>query len=179
MENKFENNINTGRLFEEKKVAVIKKGTIKVPLHDNVQDAISIIKSLLNDSVREEDITLAKDFVETHEVSVDDGEDRYFSILAFQYPDESMKFELAMSVGRLYINDDKKDPESSPDLQGPITIDKVGYKFGGWKKETTTGKPFTRASIKKAEPVAKSPQPVERTTSEPMINTISDEDIPF
>ena len=185
MENKFENNINTGRLFEENQVTVVKKGTIKVPMENKLHEAVRVIESLLNQDVRSEDRELARNFVAQNRIDIDEGKDRYFSILRFQFPNsEEVKYELAMSVGRLYINHDKNDPETSPDLTGPITIDDIIYKFGGWKKLTSTGKNFTRVSLKKSEPKednVSTPAISSGTPfpSEPMINTIDDEDIPF
>lgn len=180
MENKFENNINTGRLFEENQVTVVKKGTIKVPMENKLQEAVRVIESLLNQDVRSEDRELARTFVMKNKIEIDEGKDRYFSILRFQFPNsEEVKYELAMSVGRLYINHDKNDPETSPDLTGPITIDDVIYKFGGWKKLTSTGKNFTRVSLKKSEEKNDEVSTPAISSHEPMINTIDDEDIPF
>tara|TARA_R100000152_G_C6779233_1_gene210660 strand:- start:580 stop:954 length:375 start_codon:yes stop_codon:yes gene_type:complete len=77
-----------------------------------------------------------------------DGEDRYFSILLYTSDDgEYEKYELAMSVGRIYINTDKIDPESSPDIGGPITIDGKPYKFGGYKKTASNGNEYTRVKL--------------------------------
>tara|TARA_R100000781_G_scaffold94156_1_gene58568 strand:- start:100 stop:528 length:429 start_codon:yes stop_codon:yes gene_type:complete len=73
------------------------------------------------------------------------GEERYFAILKYQDPDpekDYVKYELAMSVGKLTINKNKTK-ETQADLFGDITVDGKKYNFNGYKKVGKSGRPFT------------------------------------
>lgn len=59
------------------------------------------------------------------------------------------KYELCISVGLLYINDDEsKRTENSPDISGPITINNVAYKCGGWQHVSEkNGREYTKVQL--------------------------------
>lgn len=147
----FKNAPRTGRLFTETDVQVVRKGTIAVPIEPYTNE----------------------NGVEITE------EDRYFSILLFTKRNSAgevdyQKYELAMSVGKLYINE--KTGENSPDIDGPITIDLKKWKFCGWKKTATNNKEYTKCTLyEKEEP--ESTGVIEQNTEAPM--PVNDEDIPF
>ena len=151
MQEEFKNNPNTGRLFQEDSVQVVRKGTINVPLAQPYTNADG------------EEVT---------------HEDRYFSILLFTKRKDNgevdyQKYELAMSLGRLYMNDKKN--EDSPDIDGPITIDGQKLKFCGWKKTASNGKPYTKASVYEKKEVDGDFKADEDTAPFPP----DDDDIPF
>ena len=110
-----------------------------------------------------------------------DGQLGYFSILKYEDGDgdeRKVKYELCKSVGVLYINDEKKG-ETSPDLKGPVTIDGKKYRFNGYKKVATNGKPFTGVKLYPWE----SAEELQQKDSEDPVhgedNPFSDDDIPF
>lgn len=151
MQEEFKNAPKTGRLFSETEVQVVRKGTISVPVEP---------------------------YQDEHGITVTE-EDRYFSILLFTKRNsagevEYQKYELAMSVGRLYINE--KTGENSPDIDGPITIDMKKWKFCGWKKTASNGNEFTKCTLYEKN----EPEPtgvIEDNNSAPM--PVNDDDIPF
>ena len=85
--------------------------------------------------------------------SQDDNKDkkRYFSIIESENNKGEKKLELAMSVGLLYVNNNKFS-EDSPDISGNVTIDDVSYKFYVRKKENKKdGLPFTTMNLVETE----------------------------
>lgn len=142
----FKNAPNTGRLFQEDSVQVVRKGTINTPYVDSNGET--------------------------------QYEDRYYAILLFTKRNDAgeveyQKYELAMSIGRLYMNDKKN--EDSPDIDGPVTIDQQELKFCGWKKTASNGKPYTKASLYERKQADGDFKADEDTAPFPP----SDDDIPF
>tara|TARA_Y100000004_G_C8927702_1_gene418375 strand:+ start:404 stop:820 length:417 start_codon:yes stop_codon:yes gene_type:complete len=109
-----------------------------------------------------------------------DGQLGYYSILKYEDgegDERKVKYELCKSVGVLYINTDKKG-ETSPDLKGPVTIDGKKYRFNGYKKVATNGKPFTGVKCYPWES-AEELQNKENMQSDEQENPFTDDDIPF
>ena len=80
------------------------------------------------------------------------GEKKYVAIVESKNDKGDSKYELMMSVGLVHTNsEENKMKETSPDIGGNITIDSVTYKFGGWKKESAQGVPYTSCSLRKNE----------------------------
>ncbi len=77
-------------------------------------------------------------------------EKRYFSIVESENNLGEKKLELAMSVGLVFVNNNKFS-DDSPDISGNVTIDNVSYKFYGRKKETKDGLPFTTMQLVETE----------------------------
>jgi len=71
---------------------------------------------------------------------------RYFALIESENNLGKKKIELVMSVGLVFVNNNKI-AENSPDISGGITIDGIGYKFYGRKKETKDGQPFTQIKL--------------------------------
>jgi hypothetical protein len=61
------------------------------------------------------------------------GKDEYFTILKTEVQGKP-KFEILKSCGLLYLKDDQSKP-NAPDIGGPITHEKIAYKFGGWEQQ--------------------------------------------
>lgn len=81
----------------------------------------------------------------THRVT---GEKRYIAICESKNNEGKSKYELMMSLGLIYVNNaDKKFDEKSPDISGPVTVDLEEWKFGGWRKESEQGTPYTSVSL--------------------------------
>ena len=79
------------------------------------------------------------------------NEKRYFSIIESENNLGEKKLELAMSVGLVFVNNNKFS-DDSPDISGNVTIDNVSYKFYGRKKETNKdGLPFTTMQLVETE----------------------------
>ena len=80
------------------------------------------------------------------------GKKRYASIIKTEVNGEA-KYELSISAGLLYINEegDKRDPETSPDISGPITLDGEMLKCGGWKNVSETGNKYTKVRLELKE----------------------------
>jgi|TARA_R110000744_G_scaffold122384_5_gene227396 hypothetical protein len=80
------------------------------------------------------------------------GQKKYSAIVESTNDKGEKKHELMVSVGLLHVNsEDQKKSESSPDIGGKITIDGTTYKFGGWKKESKEGTPYTSCSLRLVE----------------------------
>ena len=77
------------------------------------------------------------------------GKKRYFAVAESKNDKGEPKFELLMSVGLLYANSAvDKLSDKSPDIGGRVTIDGQMYTFGGWKKESSKGLPYTDVSLR-------------------------------
>ncbi len=76
-----------------------------------------------------------------------DGADRYITILRSRNADGKSKLEVLQSLGLVYQNNDDKFSDRSPDISGPVRIDKKNYRFSGWKKETESGPPLLSVAI--------------------------------
>mgnify|MGYP003151777330 CR=1 FL=1 len=83
------------------------------------------------------------------------GKPLYASIIKTEINGED-KYELSISAGLLYINEeeDKRDPDKSPDIGGPITYNGQVLKCGGWKNVSESGTDYTkiRLDVKKETP---------------------------
>tara|TARA_R100001510_G_C7518474_1_gene114985 strand:- start:54 stop:446 length:393 start_codon:yes stop_codon:yes gene_type:complete len=76
---------------------------------------------------------------------------RYLSIIESENNKGEKKLELAMSVGLIFVNNNKIDKDS-PDISGGVTIDGERYKFYGRKRESNKdGTPFTAFQLVKVE----------------------------
>lgn len=73
-------------------------------------------------------------------------EKRYFSLIESENNLGQKKLELVMSVGLVFVNE-QKFSEDSPDISGNVTIDGKVYKFYGRKKEAKDGLPFTSCQL--------------------------------
>jgi hypothetical protein len=109
------------------------------------------------------------------------GEEGYYSVLLFTKRNDAgeieyQKYELAKSVGRLYINEKKN--ENSPDIDGPVTIDGKQWKCCGWKKEASNGKEFTKIAMYEKDAIE--PTGVLEKSDAPFPqDTLTEDDIPF
>jgi hypothetical protein len=153
MQDEFKNAPRTGRLFAENQVQCVRKGTISTPCEPYTNDEGELVTD----------------------------EDRYYSILLYTKRNakgdvEYQKYELCLSVGRLYINDKKN--ENSPDIDGPVTIDGQKFKFCGWKKTASNDKEFTKVTLYEKEDVEPTGE-LENSDAPFPQDTITDEDIPF
>jgi hypothetical protein len=70
-----------------------------------------------------------------------DGIERYASILKYTNPTGEDKLELSISAGLIRLNpqEEKRDPETSPDIQGAITFNNIAYKFGAYQNISEKG----------------------------------------
>lgn len=78
-----------------------------------------------------------------------DGQDEYLSIVKTTVGGKD-KYELMMSLGLIYINDeDNKRGSNSPDISGPVRIptDFKQMKFGGYKVIQEDGREGTSVSL--------------------------------
>lgn len=77
-----------------------------------------------------------------------DGKDekRYFALVESENNHGKKKLELLMSVGLVFVNENKFS-EDSPDISGNVTIDDTVYRFYGRKKEARDGLPFTSCQL--------------------------------
>ena len=81
------------------------------------------------------------------------GEKKYVAIVESKNDRDESKFELMMSVGLVHPNsEEEKMKPTSPDIGGKVTIDGTVYKFGGWKKESKDGAPYTSCSLRIDQP---------------------------
>lgn len=80
------------------------------------------------------------------------GDTRYYSLIRAKTQKGEDVIELAMSTGRVYINnaEDKKS-DKTPDVGGNIHIDGVKYKFGGWNNVAKSGQNYLGVSLRKAD----------------------------
>jgi len=77
------------------------------------------------------------------------GEKKYVAIVESKNDKGDSKYELMMSVGLVHTNtEEEKMKPTSPDIGGKVTIDGTVYKFGGWKKESKGGAPYTSCSLR-------------------------------
>lgn len=111
MSDSYEQKNNTGALFQDDKVEIVRKGKIII-----------------------------------------DNKLRYASIIKYQLPNEKPKYELSISAGPLYINQEEdKKSEKSPDISGPISIDGKQYKFGGYRQTSKKGIEYTSVLLYEKE----------------------------
>tara|TARA_X000001382_G_scaffold93445_1_gene67994 strand:- start:2098 stop:2484 length:387 start_codon:yes stop_codon:yes gene_type:complete len=111
MNDNYEEKNNTGALFQDDKVEVVRKGKIKI-----------------------------------------NNQMRYASIIKYQPPNEKPKYELSVSVGPLYLNQEEdKKSDKSPDISGPISIDGKQYKFGGYRQTSKKGLEYTSVLLYEKE----------------------------
>jgi len=86
------------------------------------------------------------------------GEKKYVAIVESKNDKDEPKYELMVSVGLVHANsEEEKYKPTSPDIGGKVTIDGVVYKFGGWKKESEQGQPYTSCSLRKEEQTPTTP----------------------
>lgn len=76
-----------------------------------------------------------------------DGQTYYGAILKSLNNEGEAKYEFVMSLGRIYLNEEKMN-ERSPDMGGKITHNGKPYKLGCWAKESEKGAPFTSLGFK-------------------------------
>lgn len=76
-----------------------------------------------------------------------EGKDKYITIIRSRNADGKSKLEVLQSIGLVYQNDDDKFSDKSPDISGPVTVDKKSFRFSGWKKETESGPPLLSVSF--------------------------------
>jgi len=70
------------------------------------------------------------------------GNKHYGSIVKSHNAKGESKYEFMVSVGLLFLNEDKRS-ERSPDMGGKITFNGKQYKLGCWAKQSEQGTPFT------------------------------------
>lgn len=75
-----------------------------------------------------------------------DDDKRYFALVESENNFGKKKLELLMSVGLVFVNEQKYS-DDSPDISGGVTIDEKVYKFYGRKKEARDGLPFTSCQL--------------------------------
>ncbi len=76
------------------------------------------------------------------------GETKYVSLIKAQTQRGEEVYEVAVSMGRVYLNPtEKKQNAKSPDVGGPITIDGKRYKFGAWNNVSEKGDSYLGLSL--------------------------------
>ena len=75
------------------------------------------------------------------------GKKRYIAICESRNNLGKPKYELLLSVGLIFPNNEKLK-ETDPDISGNVYIDNQKYRFSAWKNEATDGTPITDVRLK-------------------------------